>query len=1452
MAKASRNDSQGGGENTALRGFVSKISRYFLDFLQTDFKVQRAPRRRIQLKTESGFRTGMPLRKYDNLLRDIWAILDKPVGEKPTIRIPRGRYKAQLSSAMRDLLKKTVNNIDNDAFRKVRLATIAAIKDLGTAKNNPEAYIEKVQTVFADAVNLAIVTPLLATLEGEFEKSAYSALESVFAAQTDILLALTTPALEQLPTALNTYIVKDSMKQAESVLASEFDEKESKKRLLEYFEDLASADAYQELRDITNHVRMGGQDLQLYLYVCDIRYGHNAYPMFYIPATISFDELNGDMVLTLDPHLYAHKHAIDFIQQETKGAANLALSPIDNRILYLEETDKFIDEIKRLMVKLFTQFDLKGDFDVTTPAVEIKESLEVKVSKSAYIAAYDKNDQSVVNDYEQLLTALDENDQEVMALFHDLVGAIILSDNPIDITSEVEKAWAGEQTYTRLVARSPIPLNEEQRRVLVAKNDPRCRFITLQGPPGTGKSHTISAIAFDAIERGESCLVLSDKNEALDVVEDKLNDVLAVARGGDDDFPNPILRLGRVGGTYGKLVTPSALTKIISYHAAVNSRIEDIERELEQEENRLKTEIEQTIESFTSVNAKDIRLLFQLEKKLNQHAPGLANYLMKAIVNHNMPDIKAALDQWDANPGCLDSLPENTSTMTLDEARLLTLGYRLASHKRDYWEYREILNMFDGLCAVHLNDLRSLMVEYQAARMPIFGYLFRGEKLRELGQRAVKELGCRNAADLHKKQVSLKLAEKLVTELYDIADNNRSFDIACATAYRLLSSNNPLPGKEVEALGMILNRLQRTMVGGKQFLDDFRSGSEKLPSLRTLLVLAEKCVRYMYLYYQVHHVMANPPAIDFRSSKSKLEAHYTTLMTYNLDKRFITFMRENKADAKDIGGIIRGKKKFPVDKFPKVKNAFPVIIAGIREFAEYVPLRKEAFDVVVIDEASQVSVAQALPAILRAKTVIVLGDKRQFSNVKSMQASIAHNNNYLSDIKDYFKKNIRNSQDKLERLVAFDVKKSVLEFFDLCSNYSDMLRKHFRGYQELISFSSETFYDNQLQAIKIRGKPIEDILRFTQVTPVAEEFKNTNKAEAEYILGHLRELVSQENPPTVGIITPHREQQKYLTNLIMRDQDASRFSELLRLKIMTFDTCQGEERDLILYSMVATKEHDVLNFVFPVSLTDAADKIDQQLKMQRLNVGFSRARECMHFVLSKPISEYGGTVRTVLNHYQRILADKSAPETADTDQSSPMEALVLNWIKQSPFYKKNRKRIDLKAQFPIGEYLRQLDHTYHHPNWRVDFLLVYRHNNHDTKIIIEYDGFAEHFTDRDQVHEGNYESFYKKQDIERQMVIESYGYKFLRLNRFNLGEDPVESLSKRLAHLADTDQDAQRSESQEKVKQDIKDIEENNSKVCKRCDTIKPLEEFYVRRLKGGAGAIGSVCRRCKRLPGML
>ena len=43
------------------QGFSQKVLRYFLTFLQTDFKKQQAPRRRIQIKSDAGFRMGMPV-----------------------------------------------------------------------------------------------------------------------------------------------------------------------------------------------------------------------------------------------------------------------------------------------------------------------------------------------------------------------------------------------------------------------------------------------------------------------------------------------------------------------------------------------------------------------------------------------------------------------------------------------------------------------------------------------------------------------------------------------------------------------------------------------------------------------------------------------------------------------------------------------------------------------------------------------------------------------------------------------------------------------------------------------------------------------------------------------------------------------------------------------------------------------------------------------------------------------------------------------------------------------------------------------------------------------------------------------------------------------------------------------------------------------------------------------
>ena len=121
------------------------------------------------------------------------------------------------------------------------------------------------------------------------------------------------------------------------------------------------------------------------------------------------------------------------------------------------------------------------------------------------------------------------------------------------------------------------------------------------------------------------------------------------------------------------------------------------------------------------------------------------------------------------------------------------------------------------------------------------------------------------------------------------------------------------------------------------------------------------------------------------------------------------------------------------------------------------------------------------------------------------------------------------------------------------------------------------------------------------------------------------------------------------------------FYDKLNLKIMTFDTCQGEERDIIFYSMVATEEDDHLWGVFIKDLSNVDIEEDGKIKAQRLNVGLSRAKECMHFVLSKPIEKYNGSIGDALRHYFFMLTEARKERSVnETDEKSKMEP--KSWI----------------------------------------------------------------------------------------------------------------------------------------------------------------------------------------------
>lgn len=477
--------------------------------------------------------------------------------------------------------------------------------------------------------------------------------------------------------------------------------------------------------------------------------------------------------------------------------------------------------------------------------------------------------------------------------------------------------------------------------------------------------------------------------------------------------------------------------------------------------------------------------------------------------------------------------------------------------------------------------------------------------MRALDARVGQALPCTNCLDLHKRLSDLRAVHDSLVAIKQALTQDGLPDELGEAVYRILVRD---AGSYVDAksVSQWLDTFHRTLGADDKSVALLAVDGKTFQTAEELLDFIGDASKYMLLWLKVGRTLGTAPAFDYVGRKSELEQLYTTRMTHEIDRRFVDFVDKSRTTAKTLGAVIKAKQQFPQEAFNGLKEAFPCIIAGIREFAEYVPLKQELFDAVVIDEASQVSVAQAFPALLRAKKVVVLGDHRQFSNVKAANASIALNQGYLTDLEHYFRTNLATAADKIQRLKQFDVKKSILEFFDLVANYTDMLRKHFRGYQELISFSSKYFYEGQLQAIKVRGKPIEEVIEFSIVAPSdkPERYRNINSPETQFILERLRAMVDEENGLSVGVITPFREQQQYLTKVIFGDAYADRFEEDLRLKIMTFDSCQGEERDVIIYSMVATPSHDVLNYVFPVSLDNVGERAEEALKIQRLNVGF--------------------------------------------------------------------------------------------------------------------------------------------------------------------------------------------------------------------------------------------------------
>lgn len=260
-----------------IREISLKVSQYFLDFLESDFKRQQAPRRRVVLQTESGFRSAMRVATYPALQHNLWQIIGKRSDGDPTLKVAPRTYPRPISNTLRLIIKEQIQVVADDELVKVRAAVFSQAEDSRSlAIENPEEWVDLVRTTLAAEIGTHIVAPLLALLDGPLSQQSYSVHDSIYAAESELIEILASRLDVILPEVLSRYLASGEQAEFLAVLESYLALEDVQAEMLAYFESFMAADAFLEFRDLDTYA-MTGEGLQLYLYIGQLKFGGHGY-----------------------------------------------------------------------------------------------------------------------------------------------------------------------------------------------------------------------------------------------------------------------------------------------------------------------------------------------------------------------------------------------------------------------------------------------------------------------------------------------------------------------------------------------------------------------------------------------------------------------------------------------------------------------------------------------------------------------------------------------------------------------------------------------------------------------------------------------------------------------------------------------------------------------------------------------------------------------------------------------------------------------------------------------------------------------------------------------------------------------------------------------------------------------------------------------------------------------
>ncbi len=358
----------------------------------------------------------------------------------------------------------------------------------------------------------------------------------------------------------------------------------------------------------------------------------------------------------------------------------------------------------------------------------------------------------------------------------------------------------------------------------------------------------------------------------------------------------------------------------------------------------------------------------------------------------------------------------------------------------------------------------------------------------------------------------------------------------------------------------------------------------------------------------------------------------------------------------------------------KAQDAVPAWVVPLPNLLDNIAADRNRFDVIIVDEASQVGI-EHLYLLWMAPRVIVVGDDKQCTPsanaLGQIDAVFKANDEHLAEIDPDIRTNLTPQANLYDLLTNRSGKGALVR-----------LREHFRCVPEIIRWASDQFYQDGsggsgLIALRERSGDSLPPLRVTKVDGAVIEGKDTRKRNETEARQLVRQLVSCLDDPayagkSFGIVVlqsavRHVQLLEHLINeFVSPEQQQER-----KIRVGTAPNFQGDERDVVFLSMV---------------VADPPSRTTSTSFRQAYNVAVSRAKDQLWLFTSVGLDQLkSGDLRTSLLGY--MLDPPSVFGDSPTLEQVGEHRLVEPFgslFEQRVFLEVRRRGYHVVPQYPVG------------------------------------------------------------------------------------------------------------------------------------------------------------------------